>query len=118
MTPSDPPRRRVRVLAAALGALAMLEVAGAGTAAAQVGWSWADALEAFVVTNGVMGLTFGGCGAILAWHRSRNPIGWLFLGAGLAHATSAVAAPATLLADQVGAPAPVVRGLVTVFVYA
>ena len=49
-----------------------------------VGWSWRDALEAFVVTNAVMGVAFARCGSIIAWHRPRNPIGWLFLAGGIA----------------------------------
>jgi two-component system, NarL family, sensor kinase len=50
--------------------------------------SWADAVGSFTVTNGAMGLGFAACGVLLAWHRPRNPIGWLFLAAGVADATS------------------------------
>jgi hypothetical protein len=46
----------------------------------------------FTVTNGAMGLGFALCGVLLAWHRPRNPIGWLFLAADVADATSASAA--------------------------
>jgi hypothetical protein len=44
-----------------------------------------------VVTNGTMGLTFALCGFLLARHRPSSPIGWLFLAAGVAEATSALA---------------------------
>ena len=36
-----------------------------------------------MVTNGLMGLTFGLCGAVITWHRPGNPIGWLLIAAGL-----------------------------------
>ena len=36
-----------------------------------------------MVTNGIMALSFGICGGILAWHRPANPIGWLFATGGL-----------------------------------
>ena len=70
--------------AAALGVFVLLEVIAAGVLCIVLGWSWQDALEAFVVTNSAIGLSFGSCGAILAWHRPRNPIGWLFVAGGVA----------------------------------
>jgi two-component system, NarL family, sensor kinase len=86
---SRPRRRPARVLAIGLFALAMAELATAVAAALAGGISWADAVGSFTVTNGAMGLGFAACGALLAWHRPRNPIGWLFLAAGVADATSA-----------------------------
>ena len=86
-------RRWTRWLAVALGAIALAEVVAAATVAVAIGWTWADALEGFVTSNSVMGVAFGVCGAIIAWHRPRNPIGWLFAADGLAHATSALLAP-------------------------
>jgi len=55
------------------------------------------------VTNGAMGLGFAVCGALLAWHCPRNPIGWLFPAAGVADATSA-AAPAAPPPRRPGRP--------------
>ena len=78
LAPPTAPPPGVRVLAAALGALTGLAVLTAAVAAVRLGWSWADAFDAFVVTNAGMGLAFGGCGMILAWHRPGNAIGWLF----------------------------------------
>lgn len=77
MTPPTRAGRPLRVLAAALGVFVLLEVVAAAVFCVVVGWSWAEALEAFVVTNAAIGLSFGICGAILAWHRPHNPIGWL-----------------------------------------
>jgi two-component system NarL family sensor kinase len=84
-----------RVLASGLGAVV---VAGTGAAVVVVwrlGWTWQQALDAFVVTNSAMALAFAVCGSVLAWHRPRNPIGWLFLVDGLGHATTALGAPFT-----------------------
>jgi two-component system NarL family sensor kinase len=52
------PGRRVRGLAAVLGGLAFTEVAAAVVFSSKVGWSWRDALEAFVLSNALMGITF------------------------------------------------------------
>ena len=80
MTTPGSPRPRLRSLAArARCADRASRSSPRPRAACRLGWSWADALDAFVLTNAVMGLAFGGCGALLAWHRPGNPIGWLFL---------------------------------------
>ena len=47
-----------------------------------------------MVTNGLMGVAFGGFGAIIAWHRPRNAVGWLLLAGGLGHAITAAGVPA------------------------
>jgi two-component system, NarL family, sensor kinase len=88
------PRRRgqvTRVLAAGLFGLAMAELITATACALAGGISFADAVGSFMVTNGAMGLAFSVCGVLLAWHRPRNPVGWLLLAAGVAEATSTVA---------------------------
>ena len=72
-------------------------------ASVRLGWSWADALDAFVLTNAVIGLSFGVCGAILAWHRPQNPIGWLFAAGGLLQSTAAALPPVASLLEQAGA---------------
>ncbi len=99
------------------GVLVAALVIVAAIACVRLGWSWADALDAFVLTNAVMGVAFGGCGALLAWHRPGNPIGWLFLGGGFLQAIAAACSPLQALAVQTGAPLPVVRMLSTIFVY-
>ena len=106
-----------RAVAVTLGLLIATLVIVAAIACVRLGWSWADALDAFVLTNAVMGLAFGGCGALLAWHRPGNPIGWLFLGGGFLQALAAACSPWQALALQTGAPLPVVRLLSTIFVY-
>ncbi|WP_406052994.1 histidine kinase [Kribbella sp. NBC_00889] len=91
MTASSAPSKRL--LAGGLGAFAVAEVVAGLAIAAAIGLSWAELVDAFVVTNGLMGLTFGLCGAVIAWHRPSNPIGWLFIADGIGHATTAFGGP-------------------------
>jgi two-component system, NarL family, sensor kinase len=105
----------LRGLAAALGALVAIEVIAAAVLSVIAGWSWQDALDSFVITNSAIGLSCGICGAILAWHRPRNPIGWLFAAGGIAHATSAFAAPLLIVVHQAGAAIPLQRLVITIF---
>ena len=117
-TPESPaPRAGLRWLAVSLGVLAALAVLAAACCSVSLGWSWADALDAFVLTNAVMGLAFGGCGALLAWHRPDNAIGWLFLVGGLLQATAAAASPVYEVLEEAGASTAVLRLMITVFVY-
>jgi signal transduction histidine kinase len=115
MAPPARTGKGLHVLAAALGVFVLLEVIAAAVLSANVGWSWQDALDAFVVTNSAIGLSFGICGAILAWHRPRNPIGWLFAAGGMAQATSALAAPLSAVLHEADAPIAVQRLLITIF---
>jgi signal transduction histidine kinase len=109
--------KATRVLAAALGALTGVAVLAALVAGLRLGWSWVDALDAFVVTNAVMGLAFASCGVILAWHRPRNAIGWLFVSGGLLQAVAASVPPVQSLFEQSATNPAVLRVLSTAFVY-
>lgn len=76
--------------------LALLSVTLAGAAvvgAITSGMSLAESVDSFIVTNAAMGLSFPLCGLILATRRPGNPIGWLFLAAGLGHAITAASVP-------------------------
>ncbi|WP_350274854.1 histidine kinase [Kribbella sp. HUAS MG21] len=77
-----------RGLAGALVALLVAEVVFAFAYAVSAGWGWQQLVDNFVLTNALMALTFGLCGAVIAWHRPANPIGWLFLADGIGHATT------------------------------
>jgi two-component system, NarL family, sensor kinase len=112
---SRPRSRRTRALAIGLFALAMAELATAIAAALAGDVSWANAVGSFTVTNGAMGLGFAVCGMLLAWHRPRNPIGWLFLAAGIAEAASASAVELLILLAQPGREPVMLRALASVF---
>jgi two-component system, NarL family, sensor kinase len=105
-------------LAIGLFALAMACCGTAVAAAIAGGISFATAVGTFAVTDGAMGLAFPVCGLLLAWHRPRNPIGWLFLAAGLGMATSAAAASLLQLAARSGWDQGALRLFGTIFVYA
>jgi two-component system NarL family sensor kinase len=117
MTSPASSRRPLRWLAVALGAATAVSLLTAAVLCVRQGWSWADALDAFVLTNAVMGLAFGGCGALLAWHRPANPIGWLFLAGGSLQAVAAAAAPAVEVLQDEGASLTAQRLVITAFVY-
>ncbi|MGN6162505.1 MAG: sensor histidine kinase [Marmoricola sp.] len=55
----------------------------------------------FTLTNAIIGSSLGICGALLAWYRPRHPVGWLFILAGAAQGSTALAA--VILAEGVRA---------------
>jgi two-component system NarL family sensor kinase len=110
-------RTPVHWLAAGIGTVAIVEVLAAAGFTVAVGWSWREALDAFVVTNSVMGIAFAICGAIIAWHRPRNAIGWLFLADGIGHATTAFMAPLAQALLEGDAPVGAQRLAVTIFAW-
>lgn len=68
---------RSRRLAAALGALCVTVSIGAVVGVLVQGWTFDEALDGYVVSNVSIGTSFGLCGALIAWHRPRLPLGWL-----------------------------------------
>jgi len=108
---------RLRLLAGGLGAVAAAEVVAAGVLTVAVGWSWQAALDSFVLTNSLMGAAFAVCGAIIAWHRPDNAIGWLMVAAGIGHATTAFCAPLGQALLDSGASTRALRLVVTVFIW-
>jgi two-component system, NarL family, sensor kinase len=83
--------RAAKALAGCLLGLAVAEIVTAIACALAGRISVAVAVGSFLVTNGSIGLALSACGALLAWHRPRNPVGWLFLAGGVGYATSAAA---------------------------
>ncbi len=81
------------------------------------GWSWQDALDAFVVSNLLIGVSFAACGGVIARYRPGNVTGLLFLLAGLSHLLSAAAAPAADALHQQGAAQVVVRVVAGIFAW-
>lgn len=107
-----------RRLAVGLGLLVIAEVIAGFITASSVGWSWQRAYESFVVTNSAMALSFAVCGSIIAFHRPRNAVGWLFIADGFGHGTTAVMAPVAAALQHAGAPEPLQRLAVTAFEFA
>jgi two-component system, NarL family, sensor kinase len=83
--------RVIRALAAGLSGLALAEIMTAIACGLAGGISLVGAVDSFTLTDGITGLALSACGVMLAWHRPRNPIGWLFLAGGVVYATSAAA---------------------------
>jgi two-component system NarL family sensor kinase len=107
--------RVTRVLVASLFGLAVAELATAIGCQLAGGVSWAGAVDSFTLTDGVIGLALSACGALLAWYRPRNPIGWLFLAGGVAYATSTAAVNLLGLGGSVGWSTLVLRLLASLF---
>jgi signal transduction histidine kinase len=107
--------RGAHFLVSALGMVAFAEAAIAVGGAVVVGLGWTGALDGFLVTNTAMGVAFATCGGLIAWHRSRNPVGWLLVAAGLAHLTTAAALPVGLFGVAHGWPVLALRADLTVF---
>jgi len=98
--------------------VAMAEAAVAVVGTVVAGMGWRDAVDTYVVTNTAMGITFPLCGVLIARHRPRNPIGWLFLAFGLAHLTTAATVPIAWYGAVHGWSGPTLRALVTVYQFA
>ena len=107
--------RTTRRLALALGALVAGLAAYAVVATLATGWTFGQALDGFVVSNAVIGLSFGLCGALIAYHRPGHPVGWLYAVGGALQLLAAAAAPTAQLLQEHGAPTWLVRACVTAF---
>lgn len=101
-------------LAFGLGVAALLLAADAVGTAAGVGWSLHQAIDAYVVSNLLIGLSFALCGAVIAANRPRHPVGWLWLGGGLLQLLTAAAAPTAQLLHNEHASDVAARTAVTV----
>ncbi|GIH05379.1 hypothetical protein Rhe02_34460 [Rhizocola hellebori] len=111
-------RRWLGPLAWSLALVSATLTAAAVIGAIAAGMSLAEAVDTFVVTNSVAGLSFPLCGLILATHRPRNPMGWLFLAAGLGHAITAVSVPLVVAGLAADWQLWLVRLITTIGVYA
>jgi signal transduction histidine kinase len=109
---------RTRWLAGAVGLVTVLAAVGAVASTLAAAWTFHDALEGFVVSNIVIGVSFSLCGVLIAWHRQTSPLGWMYAGGGLCQTLSALAAPLGEVLDDRGAPAWLLRLDVTVFQWA
>jgi two-component system NarL family sensor kinase len=101
------------VAAFALFAVVVAEAAAGSALGAAAGMTLSDLVDAFVVTNLVIGLSCGVAGVLIAWQRPANPLGWLLLGAALCQSTSGVAVTLGMVGVGDGWPEPVLRTLAT-----
>ena len=100
----------------AVAALVLLWIALAGcSVVATVLSGWPGFVHSYSLTNLVIGLGFLGSGAVIAWFRVDNRLGWLLLACGLGHLVSAAAAPLAAAGAEAAWPEAVVRGLSTLF---
>ena len=106
---------RTKVVVVVLSVVLALLAATAVLASSMAGWSAREALDSFVVSNLVIGVSFGLCGALISWGRPSHPVGWLFLVGGVCQTASAASAPLVQLSLDQGQPLWVTRGLVTGF---
>ena len=76
--------------------------------------SFGDAVNAYLVTNLGMVVTFAAIGGLVAGNRPRNPIGWLFLGHSACFAVATLAGTIAV-AQQATLPDGSLRALLIVF---
>jgi len=105
-------------IAFGLFAVAILELTVAIGLSIVVDLEIGDAVDSFVVTNSVMGLAFPIAGVLIAWQRPRNPIGWLLLAQGIAHATTAAMTPVYEFGLEHHWAQPLLRTVLTFYSYA
>ncbi len=118
----DPPaaspvggRRDRRLLAVVAGGAALTLATVSTVLVMWLGWSWADYVESYTLTNTVIGLGLAGSGVMIAWHRPRNTVGLVLILAGLGHLITGALGPIGRLALAAGWPEPVVRVLCTAY---
>ena len=106
---------RTKTLASGAAALCLSEVVIAVVLVVTLGWNWQETLDSIVLSNGAIGISFGLCGTLIAWHRPRHPIGWMYALGGTLQAATALTAPLAAILQNHGAPTWLVRLDLTVF---
>jgi two-component system NarL family sensor kinase len=101
------------VTALALCAVVLAELASVAGGWAVTGMGFVAARDSFMISNAAIGGCCAACGAMIAWHRPANRLGWLLLGAGVAQTATAAITPWFLLGLTTDAPVGVVRWLAT-----
>jgi two-component system NarL family sensor kinase len=109
---------RSRWFAVLLGSLCVAASLGGVAGVLVQGWTFDEALKAFVVSNVLIGLSFGLCGALISWHRPSLGLGWLLAVGGVCQTATALASPLAETLQQHGAPQWLVRLDLTVFAWA
>jgi signal transduction histidine kinase len=110
--------RTTATVAAALFVLVLAEVTVAVVGASVAGMTLGDAVAAYLVTNSAIGLAAALSGLLLAWHRPRNPIGWLLAAGGVLQTLTAAASPLVTAALADGWSPAADRTVATVYQFA
>ena len=100
-----------------LFAFAVVLAAVAIVGALAVGVDRQTALSMFLITNTAIGLSAAPCGLLIARAKPRNPIGWLFLIAGIAPLLTAAMVPFVVYGSANGWPTGVLRLAVTISMF-
>lgn len=103
-----------RRLVVAVGTLALVMVGVAVGGCIAAGLTFGQVLDYYEFTNTAIGGAFVACGAVIGWYVHRNAVGWLFLGAGIAHLLTASLAPVTYLMVDADGVTPAVAWLATI----
>ncbi|WP_405642266.1 sensor histidine kinase [Streptomyces sp. NBC_00019] len=106
-------RRRTMMVYALLG-MSLAQVAVGATALAVAGVSPSDVLRYDMVVDLAVGIAYPVCGAVIALHRPRNPIGWLLIGYGLGHAFTGLSIGLGVEGLRLGWPPEVLHALTTI----
>jgi hypothetical protein len=102
--------RRTQVLAVALGVAVAVEALVSVLLALYADWNWATYVDTFTFSNGLIGVSFGLSGAVIAYYRPHNTIGWILASGGFVQAMSAVVLPTGALVHGVAQPGEGVGG--------
>jgi two-component system, NarL family, sensor kinase len=100
-----------------LFALAVVLAGVAIGGALLTGVDWGTAVSSYLVTNTAIGVSAAPCGLLIARAKPHNPIGWLFLGLGVAPLGTAAMVPLHWYGAEAGWPQGVMRLVVTVFMF-
>jgi two-component system, NarL family, sensor kinase len=109
--------KRSTALAYALFSLALLLAGVAILGALLAGLDRGTLWSSFLITNTAIGLSAAPCGLLIARTRPDNPIGWLFLIAGIAPLLTAAATPLMLYANEHDWPQVALRLIVTIYMF-
>jgi two-component system NarL family sensor kinase len=109
--------KRPAVLAYALFGFAVLLAGVAVVGALLFGIDSETAWSNFLITNTVIGLSAAPCGLLIARARPDNPIGWLFLIAGVAPLLTAATTPLMIYGAAHDWPQFALRLVVTIYMF-
>ncbi|GGO50924.1 hypothetical protein GCM10012286_52410 [Streptomyces lasiicapitis] len=79
----------------------------------ECGLTFRLAVDSFLVTDVALAAVFAACGVPIAWRRPHNPVGWLLLCGGAAHAVTVMAVGLLALGLRDGWSESTLRALVT-----